>query len=157
MAAGALEDGIIGRVGVARGADPVRVAMVHREERVIAGRQGCGHPRGGGVAGGAGGGPARCRVIGIRGPGEVRLVAGVAIGRRSREDVIDVAKIAGHRGVRAGQRERRVVVIEGCARPVRGGVAGVAGGGEARRRVIGIGGAVPIRLVASVAGVGSVV
>ncbi len=42
----------------------------------------------------------------------IRLMAGVAVSRRAREDVIDVARGAGNRDVRTGQWERRVVVIE---------------------------------------------
>jgi len=50
-------------------------------------------------------------------------VATVAIGRHRGVVVIHVARRAGHSDVEAGQRESRIVVIEGRARPVRSGVA----------------------------------
>ena len=56
---------------------------------------------------------------------------------------------AGHVHVRAGQRERRVVVVERGAGPVRGRVARVAGRREARRRVSWVGGPVVVRHVAA--------
>src|SRR5258708_18175271 len=78
----------------------------------------------------------------------VCLVAGVAVGRCPDEDVVDVAVGAGHGGVRAGQREWRVVVIEDCPGPCRSGVAGGASSREACGHVIGVVGAGVVRLVA---------
>ena len=91
VAARALKDRIVGRVGVAGGAHAVGVAVIEREEGVIAGRQRGRNPGGRGVAGGAGRGPARRHVIRIRRSREVGLMAGVAGGRRSREHIVDVA------------------------------------------------------------------
>lgn len=136
---------------MAGGANAVGIAVVNREEGVVTAGQSRGDPRCGGVAGSAGGGPSSRGVVGIRGPGEVRRMAGVAICWRSGKDVIDMAEIAGHSGVRTGQREWGAVVVESRARPIRRGVAGVASGGEAGRGVIWIRGSIPVSLVAAVA------
>ena len=109
---------VVPGVGVACCANTIRVPVVEREECVIARGQ-CGREPGCcGVAGCAGGRPARSSVVRIRGTGVVRLVAGVAIGWGARKHVVDVAEDASHRSVRARQRERRVVVVKGCAGPI---------------------------------------
>jgi len=87
----------------------------------------------------------------IGGSGKVCLVAGVAIRRRSCEHIVDVAAGARYRRMCSGQRERRVVVIKDRSRPRRRCVAGCAGGWEARRHVIWIGGSCKVCLVAGVA------
>src|SRR6185312_496213 len=117
VATGAGKYGVIGRVGMAVRADAVGVAVVGGEEGVIAARQSGRCPIGGGVAGGAGGWPARRGVIRIGGPGEVRLMAGIAIGGRTGKHVIDVACRASYGGVSTREREGSVVVVEGRARP----------------------------------------
>ena len=90
-------------------------------------------------------------MIRIRSPREVLLMAAVA-GRGQRcVVVVRVASCARHRGVEPGQREGRGVVIEGGARPIGRGMACGARGGEARRDVTGVIGAVVIGLVAGVA------
>ena len=104
------------------------------------------------MAGCAGRRPASCRVIGIRGSRVIRLIAGVAVRRSPRKNVFDVAEIACHRRMRASQWEGRVVVVERRDSPVGGGVAGIARGRKARRGVSRIGGAVPIGLMAAIAG-----
>lgn len=147
----ATEYRVIGGVSMAGRADRVCIAMVGGEEGVVTARQGSGHPRRSGVAGDAGCGPSRGSVVGIRGPREICLMAGVAVGRSPSEDIIDVAKGAGHGGVRAGQRERCAVVIEGGPGPGRCGVAGIASGGEACCCMRGIRGSVIVCLVATVA------
>ena len=91
MATGAGEYRVIRGVSVARRADTVGTAMVEGEECVITRGQGCRHPGRRGVACSAGGGPARADMIRICGPREIYLVAGVAIGRRPRKDIVDVA------------------------------------------------------------------
>ena len=151
VAAGALENRVISRVGVAGGAHTLGVAMGRREERVIACGQVGRQPGCRGVAGNTGGRPTRGRVIRVRRSGVIRGMAGVAIGRRTGKYIIDVAQVAGNRRVGAGQRERRVVVVEGRSRPVRCGMAGIACGREAGRCVVGIVCSGVIRLVAAVA------
>ena len=119
-----------------------------RRRRVIEGRR-C--PVGGRVADGAIGREARCGVRRIGGPVPVGLMAVIAGSWQGQVIVIGMAGRARYGGVRAGKRERRVVVIECRSGPVRGAVAGIAGGGEARsgmRRTVG---SIPIRLVAAVA------
>ena len=66
--------------------------------------------------------------------------------------VIDVALGALHCGMRPGQRESRVVVIERCLSPRRGVVALLAGLREARTHVVWIRGALEILQVAVDAG-----
>ena len=151
MAASALEDGIVGGIGVAIGADSVRIAVVEREERVITWGQSGRNPRGCCVTRDARGGPSCRHVIRIRGPREVCLMAGIAIGGRAREHAVHVALDAIHTDVRAGERERRVVVIEGRSGPGGCRMAGIARGRESRGGVIRICGSVPIGLVTAVA------
>ena len=62
-------------------------------------------PGGGGVAGRAGCRESRSDVIGIGGAGVIRLVARVAIGRRTGKFVVHVACGTGNAHVRAGERE----------------------------------------------------
>ncbi len=90
----------------------------------------------------------RGHVVGIRRPIEIRLMARHARGRKTGVDVVLVAGGTGHVDVGARQRERRVVVVERRARPVRGRVADAAILREACRYVIRIGRAVEIRLMA---------
>jgi len=118
---------------------------------VIAGGQRSRQPGSSGVAGRTGSRPARCHVIRIRGSCEVRLVAAIAGRRCAGKDIIDVTQNAGNSCMRARQRKWRVVVIEGRARPVYSRVTRIAGGGEARRGVRWVVGAIPIRLMTAVA------
>jgi len=90
-------------------------------------------------------------VIRIGGAGEVRLVAGVAIGRCPRENAIDVAAGAGHRRMRSRQRERGVVVVKRRPGPGSRGMAGLACGWESRRNVCRIRSAGEIGGVARIA------
>ena len=69
--------------------------------------------------------------------GQVVIVVNVAIGALARR----------YR-VQAGQREARVVMVEGCVHPVRGVVALLAGLREVRRHVVGIGRALEVLQVA---------
>lgn len=125
--------------------------MTKWEERVITRRQSRGKPRCGCVACRTGGRPSRRYVVWIRRTGKVSLVARIAGGRRPRIDVVHVALDAINAHVRPGQWERRVVVIEGCSGPSRCAVTGIACRWESRCRVVRIGRAGPIRLVAAVA------
>ena len=149
VAARAREHRVICRVRVASRANTVGAAMGGREERVIRRWQRRLQPSSRVVARYTRRGPACRCVVGVRGPRVVLGVARVAISRRTDKYVVDVAQGAGNRGVRARQRERRVVVVEHGACPVRHRVARVAGGREARRGVSWVGGSVVIRLVAS--------
>ncbi len=121
-----------------------------REGRVVVVEH-CARPGRGGVAGGAAGREASRLVIRIGGAVVVLGMAGVAVGRGPSEDVIDVAARAGHGGVRAGQREGRVVVVEDRAGPACGGMAGCARRREASGLVIRIGRAGEVLGVARVA------
>lgn len=75
MTTGAGEDGVIRRVGMACGANPIGVAMVDGEERVIGRRQGRRQPRCCSVAGCASRRPARRCMVRIRGSRVVGLMA----------------------------------------------------------------------------------
>jgi len=152
MAVCAGEDGVVVRIRVAGGAHAVGIAMVHREECVILRRQCCRKPCSRCVAGRAGSRPPGCDVIWVRRRGEVPLVARVAVCWRTRKHVIDVALGARDIHVRARERERGVVVIECGAGPRCSRVARPTSGREAGRRVIGISRAIPVALMASIAG-----
>jgi len=108
-------------------------------------------PRRGVVAGGASGGEVGRDVVRILDARVIRLVARIAVGRDRGVVVGDVARRAGYRDVRAGERERGVVVIKSGGSPVRGAVTYRAVQGEARLRVVGIGGLVVVADVTGVA------
>ena len=78
-------------------------------------------------------------------------VAGIAIRRRPREHVIDVAADARYSRMRSGQREGRVVVIEDRSGPRCRCMACSARGWEASRHVIWIGRSCEVCLVAGIA------
>lgn len=135
MTIGALENGVVTRIGVAGRAHSVGAPVGHRPPRVI---ESGSSPSGCRVAGCAG----RCehrwrsRVDRIRGREVVRLVAAVAIGGQGRVVVIHMATGTGHRGVRASQREWCGVVIEGAVRPQGSVMTKLAGRGEAHLNVV---------------------
>ncbi len=108
-------------------------------------------PTGGVVAGGAIGWKSGRDVIRIRGSLKILGVATIAIGRSAGEFVVDVAERAGHAHVRAGQWKWRLGMIEYCACPTGGVVAGGAVGREPSLNVIGIGCPLVILGVAGVA------
>ena len=91
---------------------------------------------------------ARTYVIRIGSALEIGQVAADARGRRQVVVIVDVALGTLQRGVCAGQREARVVVVERCLRPRSRVVALLAGLGEARRHVIRIRRALKILQVA---------
>jgi len=139
MTSGALEDGVVVRIGVAGRAHIAGIAMAGREWRVLGVVKGGAAPGCGVVAVLAG---CRkelrlCRVAGIRGVVVVRLVAPDAGRGQRRVVVVDVAHHASHGrcGMKSSKREGRVVVIKGRARPVRGAVAHVTSRREAHLRV----------------------
>lgn len=96
-------------------------------------------PTRGDMAGGARRREPRRHVIRIGCSGVVRLVASVAIRRQGRVIVVHVATRACHRGMRARQRERRVVVVKRRRRPGCGAVAHVALLRQTCRHVVRIG------------------
>ena len=103
------------------------------------------------VTSGTRGREASSNVIGIGCPGKIRFVASIAVGGHSRVVVIGMTCCAGDSRVRAGQRERRVVVVEGRRRPRRCVMAGRAGGGETGCHVIGVVSPGKVRLMARIA------
>ena len=116
MALGALEDHIIRGIGMAGSTHAVGVAMIHVEPGVI---EHCAQPRGRRVAGRAGRWEQcgnmiwntcqRRRALPLSG------VATVAIDRRHRR--AGVAKVAGHRDMRAGQWETGKAMVKNRAQP----------------------------------------
>ena len=76
-----------------------------------------------GMARGACGGEVHLDVIGIRGLGEIRLVASVAILGQRCEIVVGVALCAPHGNMCAGQREGSLTVVKGGGSPIGSGVA----------------------------------
>ena len=135
---GALEYRIIVLVLVAGAANPVRIAVIHREERVILRGQVGWHPSCGGVARVAGCRPRRRLVIGVSGVVVVRDVATGTDGGHRGVVVEHVAHGAGNRSrsVIAGQRERSVVVVERGVHPVDRVMAQIAGLRESNRGVV---------------------
>lgn len=108
------------------------------------------------MAGLAGGWETGRRVIRIGGSVVVGLMTAITSRWQGRVVVVHVAAGAGHGGVRASQRESRVVVIEAGIGPRGRAVADVAGCREADLRVIGIIRVVVVGLMASDAsGVGA--
>ena len=130
VAACALKHRVIVGIRMASRADPVRVAMIHREVRMI---ERCSRPRRRCMAGGAGRREPGGSVVRIGRAVVVALVATDAGGRQRRVVVIHVAVGASHGGVRSGQRESRGVVIEGRAGPVGRAVADIARRRETHR------------------------
>ena len=154
MASGALEDRIVIRIGVARGANAVGIAMGNGELGVIRVRECRASPGRRGVAGGA-----RSReelrlrgMARIGGVVVVRLMAADAGRRQSSVVAVDVAQRTSRRRVGSGQRKRGVVVIERGICPDGRVVAEFAGCREAGGCVGRIGRAGVILLVAGVAG-----
>lgn len=145
----ALESAVVARIGMAGGADPVSIAVVGGEPSVI---ENGAQPTCGRMAGGAGRGETSGDVVGIIGSLIVGFVTAVAVGRQSGVVVVYVTVGAGDAGVRTGQRERRVVVIEGRWGPCGGAVADVALLREADRNVIRIGRTLEVFEVAANAG-----
>ena len=139
-----LEHLVVARIGVTGRANPVRVPVIDREVSVIKGRS---RPRCRGVAG-----RTRIRetcglVIRVSRAVVVRLVATHTCRRQRRVVVVYVATGAGHGGVRAGQRERRCVVVERGPTPIGGAVAGITRIREPDLCVVRICGFVVVRQV----------
>ena len=126
----------------------VRASQRERSFRVIEYRT---RPIGCRVASGAIGAKAGGYVIWIVGAVVIGDVARIAGSWCTVEDIVDVTQVARHRSMRAGERERRIGVIEGGTGPVRGAVTDRTIHREPRGRVIGIRGAVVERNVAGIA------
>ena len=90
-------------------------------------------------------------VIGIRGSGVILRVAAVAVHRQRCVVVIDVARGAGNCDVGAGQRELRLVMVEGRTGPGSGAMTRRARGWEADGRMGRRIGVIEIGLVAAIA------
>lgn len=155
VASGALEDGIVIGIDMARGTDIVRVAVTGRERRVLGVIKRCTRPGGGVMAG-----LARRReklrlgrVSRIRRVVVIGLVATDAGRGQSRVVIVDMAvrTDARRHRVRTSQGEGGVVVIESGVGPDGRVVAKFARGRETGRRVGGIRRAGVILLVARVA------
>jgi len=155
MAGRALKYGVVIRIRMARGADAVGIAMVDRESRVLRVIECRTSPCGRGMAGRAGGRKElRLRSVArVGGVVVVGLMATDTCRRQCRVIAVDVAVGAYPRRclVRAGQGERRVVVIKGGIRPDSCVVAEFARCRESSRSVGRIGGACVVLLVARVA------
>ena len=130
MATRALKNGVVVRIGVAGGAHAVGIAVIHGKPGMV---ESGSRPRRGGMAGcarrrehGRGRGVNR-----VRGRRVIRFMAAVTIGGERRVIVVHMAIRAGHRRVRASEREGRGAVIEGAIRPQCGVVAELAGRWEA--------------------------
>jgi hypothetical protein len=92
-------------------------------------------------------------VVGIRGPREIRLVAGIARGRRRRVIVVRVALRASQGRMHSRQRIVCIKRVIKCDRvPVGCVVAGIARRGKRRRHVVRVAGPCKVCLVAAVAG-----
>jgi len=89
----------------------------------------------------------QCHVIGIRGPLEIRLMAGEAIRRRTGKAIVHVTLRASRRRMRAEQRKARFVVIERRGLPGARGMARSAIAREIGGHMIGIGRALEIALM----------
>jgi len=155
MATGALKYRVVIRICMTRGAHPVRVAVAGRKLRVLRVIERGARPRCRVVAG-----LARRReelrlrrVARVRGVVVIGLVTTNAGCGQRRVIVIDVTigTDSWRHGVRAGQRKRGVVVVEGGIRPYRRVVAELARGGEPCRCMGGIRRARVVFLVARVA------
>lgn len=144
VACRALEDGVIVGIDVTCRAHSVRVTVTRGKRRVLRVIETGSCPSRGVVAGLARGWEELWLglVSRIRGVVVVRLVATYACGRKSGVVSVHVTVHALPRrhGVRTGERERRVVVVEGGVCPDRSVVAQLAGGwktGSGVRRICG--------------------
>jgi len=108
---------------VAGSTNPVCVAVVRVEPGVIEGRT---QPIGRAVANGTSGGEPSGHMIRVVRSRVIGFVTAVAVGWNGCVVVVHVAVCAWNRGMRAGQREARVVVIEGRRHPRCGVVANIA-------------------------------
>ncbi len=145
----ALKDCVIRRIRMACRAYAVGIAVICREPCVI---ESSSLPACGGVASRAGRRETGRLMVRIGRARVIRFVTRIAIGRHGRVVVVHVAIGAGNSGVRPGQRERGVVVIEARRLPCSRVVAQIAGLRESRLHVIRTSGRIEIIQVAGRAG-----
>lgn len=153
VAVRALEHRVVVRVRVARRTNTVSTTVISREVSVIKGRAspGCGR-----VASCAGCREARRSMVRIGRALVILLMAPVAVGGQGRVVIVHVTVHARNGGVRTGQRERCVVVIEAGVGPRCGAVTDVACGRKTDLGVVRVVGVVVIGLMATDAsGVGA--
>src|ERR1035437_4491007 len=139
---------IIGGVGMAIRASGPDLVIPAGEDREPAMCGSAAAPGGASVASRAREWVSGRRVVRVVGGRVFGLVAGVAVCRRAREDVADVAACAGRVDVHPGEREFGGGVIEGGRRPGSNVVADFAGLREPRGRVRWIRGCVEVGKVA---------
>ena len=154
MAIGALEDGIIIRVGVARRAHTVGVAVIDREIRVLrVVERGAGPSRRGMARRARGWEELRLRRVAWIGRVVVIGLMATDAGNWQRRVVaVDVAERTGRGRMRAGQRECGVVVVERGIGPRGRVMAKFAGLRESGGYVIGIRSALEVLQMAGHAG-----
>jgi hypothetical protein len=135
VAVGALEHGVVRGIRVAGCTDTVRIAMIHWEPCVV---EGSSQPARSRMTGSACGWEACRNVVWTVRSLVLRFVTAVAIRGDGCVVVIYMAVRAGHRSMGPGQRETRVVVVEGRGSPGRRVVAHLTLLREACRHMIGI-------------------
>lgn len=140
------ENGVVGGIGMTIAAELRRVVR-DREPSVIEGRS---SPACGRVTSSASGGEACSHVIRVRGPGVVRFVTRVTVGRCSRKLTIDVTAAAWNGYMRSRERENCFRMIEDRVGPFDRVVANRTICGEPGGNVARIGRRLEIRLVAGI-------
>ena len=120
VAIGALKQFVVRGIRVARCTDTVRIAMIHWEPRVVESRS---QPARSRMTGSACGWEACRNVVWTARSLVLRFVTAVAIRGDRCVVVIYVAVRAGNRSMGPGQRETRIVVVEGRGSPGRRVVA----------------------------------
>ena len=135
VAIGALEHAVVRGIRVARGTDTVRIAMIHWEPCVV---ESSSQPARSRMTGSACGWEACRNVVWTARSLVLRFVTAVAIRGDRCVVVIYVAVRAGHRSMGPGQRETRIVVVEGRGSPGRRVVAHLTLLREACRHMIRI-------------------
>ena len=119
MTVDASEHLVIGRVRMAISATRPDLVMRAGVNRELAMRESRASPGCRCVAARAGGRESRRRVVRVVGGRVLGLMARVAVRRRARKDVVDVAACAGRVDVRPGERKLGGAVIECGRRPGR--------------------------------------
>lgn len=140
------EDRVVIRIGMASCAYPIGSAVIRRKVGMVERRIG---PRCRVVTRRAGRRESRRLMVRIGGAVVVSLMTAVAVGGQRRVVVVHVAVGAGHRGVRPGQGEWRVVVIESRIGPRGRAVAHIARRRESHLDMVRVVCVVVVRLMAT--------